>query len=183
MVYFSKLGLCSPFCHLFCPPNSIPQMSIHVMECLPNRDFQGRPRILFECIMIYSTNPLLSGIQVVSVICWVWKGSSACPGLCPRLKPDPPPLDPAWVSEKCQAGAETEALGSSQCLPSQVFSSWFEVSRHKTHPDPSVGENHLPKGENVLFGWQGGVTPKYGKFLFKQSYQSSPNTVTLPPSK
>lgn len=43
-------------------------MSVHVIGSLINHGLQGHLRILFGYTMIYSTNPLLLGIQVVSVI-------------------------------------------------------------------------------------------------------------------
>lgn len=58
------------FYDLFFPFDNISQMSSHAMDSLLSPGFQGQPRILlFGYTTIYSTNPLLLGIQVVSTFC------------------------------------------------------------------------------------------------------------------
>lgn len=93
IVYDTKIGWHSTFCNLFFSLNNTSQMSFHIHDSTLNHGSYGQHKSLFGCSMIYSKNPLLLGIQVVSML-RVSKGSPAYPGLFKRLKPDLPPLDP-----------------------------------------------------------------------------------------
>lgn len=105
MIYSSTIGLCSPFYHPF----------FSHLTAYPR--YLSLPWNLFQIVIVKDSPESCLDVswfvQLISYcrafrlcLCsadWVSKGSSACPGLCTRLKADPPLLNLKWFSQKDQA--------------------------------------------------------------------------------
>lgn len=175
IVYDTKIGWHSTFCHLFFSLNNTSQMSFHIHDSTLNHGSYGQHKSLFGCSMIYSNKSPLVG-HSGCFYAESFQRQSCLPRTFQEVE--------TWsaASRSCVPGVQRsiEKMKELESFPMPSESSsryhhcfvWNEVSRHETLPDSSVGKKNIPKAYNILFGWWG-VTLK-ALFLNKHT-RAHPN--------